>query len=240
MLQITQEHLNKFQQIVDRFRSKTKIPKENNWYSWSDNDIWLHTMAQVMVVGKSAPLDKFYKSDKLRKEVAYERLRKMTDEKNLNRTINRVLLAVGTRYASSNISKCLKTKALVHNLKTLKNYGGPRKFVKRVSEFQGPNADKQRIEFVVQTFMFIKNKGARDYLMELGLLRNAVALDVRVQNVLRKIGIEVPKGFESNPQLYDSIQNDILEKICKPLGISGIEFDRMLYQNYDDIIRMNM
>ena len=193
-----------------------------------------------MVVGSSAPLDKFYKNDKLKKEVAYEKLAKMADKQKLSRTINHVLMAVGTRYARSDASKCMKTKALVNNLQTLKTCGGAKNFVRKLFEFQGPNAEKQRIEFVMRSFIFIKNKGARDYLMELGLVKDAVALDVRVQNVLRKIGTEVPKGFESNPQLYDSIQNDILEKICKPLGISGIEFDRMLYQNYDDIIRMNM
>jgi len=238
MLKISQQHLNKFQQIIDRFYSRTRIPKENNWRSWSDNDVWLHTMAQVMVVGSSAPLDKFYKNDKLKKEVAYEKLAKMADEQKLSRTINHVLMAVGTRYARSDASKCMKTKALVNNLQTLKTCGGAKNFVRKLFEFQGPNAEKQRIEFVMRSFIFIKNKGARDYLMELGLVKDAIALDARVQNVLQKVGIEVPKGFENNPLFYEEIENDILTRICKPLEISGVEFDRMLYQNYEDIMKL--
>jgi hypothetical protein len=75
--------------------------------------------------------------------------------------------------------------------------------------------------------------------MELGLLKNAVAFDVRVRNVLDKMGIKTPKGFENDPKSYDTIESDILTEVCKPLGISGIEFDRMLYQNYDKIMIMD-
>jgi hypothetical protein len=37
---------------------------------------------------------------------------------------------------------------------------------------------------------------------------------------------------------YDEIEQEILENICKPIGLSGIQFDRMLYQNYDEIMKM--
>jgi len=76
--------------------------------------------------------------------------------------------------------------------------------------------------------------------MELGLVRNAIALDVRVQNVLQKMGVETPTQIASSPRLYDEIENEILTKICRPLGILGVEFDRMLYQNYNDLIEMEL
>ena len=83
---------------------------------------------------------------------------------------------------------------------------------------------------------YIKTKGARDFLMELGIVENAIAFDVRVQNVLQKIGINLPKKFTANPTLYSKIENEILEKICMPLSISGVMFDRMIYQNYNQIL----
>jgi hypothetical protein len=237
MLEINNEHLEKFGKIKNSFLSKTKVPQENNWKSWSNNEIWLHLITQVIVVGSSTPADKFKDSLKLKNQVSYESLIQIKDENELKRRINQVLRAVGTRYASSDILKCRKTKALAHNLKIFKNFrNGPKGLLKRLSEFGGPDADRRKIKYLMKIFNFIQNKSARDYLMELGLVRNAVALDVRIQKIFKKIGIPFPKGFETNPKRYDEIEKDILSKICKPLGLSGVEFDRMLYQNYEDIM----
>lgn len=112
--------------------------------------------------------------------------------------------------------------------------------MQKLSEFKGPDAEQQRMKHVMDCFMYLKSKGARDLLKELSLVRNAIALDVRVQNVLRKAGIQVPEGLGGDAKLYDEVQDDILEKICKPLGISGIEFDRILYQNYDEIMKLTL
>jgi thermostable 8-oxoguanine DNA glycosylase len=88
-------------------------------------------------------------------------------------------------------------------------------------------------------FKYIKSKGARDFLMDLGLVRDAIAIDVRMQNVLKKIGINIPEGIKSNPKLYDKVEEELLSKVCKPLNLSGVEFDRMIYNNYKDIMKMN-
>jgi len=90
----------------------------------------------------------------------------------------------------------------------------------------------------MKIFKFIQSKSARDYLMELGLVRNAIALDVRIQNILNEVGIDVPKELENSPELYDSIEQEVLTQICNPLGLLGIEFDRMVYQNYKAIMEM--
>ena len=238
MLHISQEQIGKFREIRDRFYSKTKVPAADNWQDWNDDDVWWHLVAQVITVGNSLPAQKFEKNTGLKVEVAYEKLIKM-QEADQARTINHVLREVGTRYASSSMSKCRKTVALVHNLKALKSKGGPKMFMKTLSELKGPDADKERIECLMRDLMFLKSKSARDFLMELGLLKNAVAFDVRVRNVLDKMGIKTPKDFESDPKSYDAIESDILTEVCKPLGISGIEFDRMLYQNYDEIMTMD-
>jgi hypothetical protein len=106
----------------------------------------------------------------------------------------------------------------------------------KLSEFGGSDAERLRMKYVMDCFTYVKSKGTRDLLMELGLVRNAIALDVRVQNVLKKVGIPVPEGLKGNAKLYGKVQDEIIEKICEPLGVSGIEFDRMLYQNYDEIM----
>lgn len=240
MLEIQKRHLKTFRKIKKLFYSKTKIPKEGNWKTWTNNDIWLHMVGQVIAVGGSKPAEKFEKDTKLKSKIAYEKLMQIREMEERKKTINQVLRAVGTRFASSKISKCKKTDALVHNFKILTKFkGGPKDLLRRLSDFKGPNAGKRRITYVMKIFSYIKSKGARDYLMELGLVQDAIALDVRIQNIFDKIGIIIPKGFENNPKLYDEIENGILMKICKPLGITGVELDRILYQNYNDIIKMN-
>jgi hypothetical protein len=231
--------LKQFEKIKQQFLQKTKVPKENNWKSWTNNDIWLHLITQVIVVGSSAPAHKFEENPKLQEQVSYEKLIELADKKEIEIAINRVLRAVGTRYASSDISKCRKTQALAHNLKILKSLKeGPRGLLKRISEFEGKNSDIRKIKYLMKIFKYIQSKSARDYLMELGLVKNAIALDIRVKTILEKLSIKIPKGFENNPKLYDQIEKEILNSICKPLNLSGVELDRMLYQNYNDITKM--
>lgn len=236
MLEINEEHLRKFEEIKLKFFSKTKVPADNNWKLSTNDEIWLQLITQVMVVGNSGPADKFNKDTELKNQVAYEKLILIEDDE-LKIKINHVLRKVGTRYASSDISKCRKTNALVYNLKILKTFkDGLKDFLKRISEIEVQNADKEKVRFLINNFKYIKSKGARDFLMELGIVKNAIALDVRVQEILTKVGINIPKGFENNPKLYDEIEKDILTKICTPLGLLGVQFDRMLYQNYKEIM----
>ena len=57
----------------------------------------------------------------------------------------------------------------------------------------------------------------------------------RIQAILNKMGIDIPMDYLSNPTLYDKIQTELIEKVCKALNLLGIEFDRLLYQNYKEI-----
>ena len=215
-----------------------EVPEKNKWQSLTDNDIWLHIFAQVMVVGGSKPYEKFDKRVDLKHKVAFDSLIEVEDDREVRKRVNQVLRAVGTRYASSDISKCRKTDALAHNLKMLKSFErGPKGFLTELSRF---SSDKQKMDYVMHALKYIKNKGARDLLMELGLVRNAIAFDSRIINVFHKIGIETPEHFETSSKLYDEVENDIISRICVPLGISGIELDRMLYQNYEGIMKMNL
>jgi hypothetical protein len=235
MLEIRKEHLDKFNEIKNQFLYKTNVPEEDNWKSCKNNTIWLYLVRQIIVVGSSLPGDKFWNNSKLRNQVAYNKLIEIKDEEDIKRKISKVLRAVGTRYASSNISKCRKTNALVHNFKVFKNFKeGPRSLLKRISKF----SDRGKIKYLMKIFEFLQSKSARDYLMEFGLVKNAIAFDIRVQNVFKKVGIELPRGLENNPKLYDEVEKIALTKICKPLGLLGVEFDRMLYQNYDAIMSM--
>jgi hypothetical protein len=76
--------------------------------------------------------------------------------------------------------------------------------------------------------------------MSLGVITEAIALDVRLQNVLRKVGIAVPANLATSPRTYDEFERSLLKEVCIPLGLSGIQLDKMIYQNYDDIMAMGL
>jgi len=234
MLKINEKHLETFGRIRDLFLSKTEIPKESKWQSLSDNDVWLNVVAQVMVVGGSKPFEKFKNNENLKNQIAFENLLQIADQELVKKTINHVLRVVGTRYASRDLSKCAKSRALAYNFNFLRKFdGGPKGFLKQISEIEN---EKQRIDYVKENLRYIQNKGARDFLMELGIVRNSIAIDSRIQTILNKMGIEIPLNSLGDPALYEKIQTELLEKVCKPLNLSGIEFDRLLYQNYKEIM----
>lgn len=235
MLEIDETHLEKFEWIKNSFLSKTIMPEENKWKSLTSNEIWLKLFTQITVVGSSAPAKKFSNNPKLQNQVSYEKLMQIEDREELEKRINRVLRVIGTRYASSDISKCRKTNALAYNLKILSLEDGPKGLLNKLSELD-LSGDIGKIKYLMKTLQYIQSKSARDFLMELGLVRNAIALDIRIQKILNEVGIELPKGFASNPKLYDEVEKDILLKICKPLGLLGVQLDRMLYQNYEEIM----
>ena len=237
-MQISEEHVLRFEQIKRIFYSRTKVPVEDNWRLRTSNEIWFEIVAQVVVVGRSEPWEKLKGDVKLLRKISYENLVRIQDPYELRSVINGVLLSVGTRYASSDVFKSIKAKALAHNLNVMKRFEeGPKGFMKYLAKFKGPNGDRAKIQFVMDNLMYIKNKGARDLLMELGAVRNAIALDARIQAIFKKIGIKMPENL-SNYKIYQQIEDDILNKICCPLKLLGVEFDRMLYQNYQEITKM--
>jgi len=238
MLNITRDHLAKLELIKQKFLGKTCLPEPDNWKDLCNNEIWLKVIGQVMLVGSSLPANKLKESDQLKEKVSYEQLLKIKDDENqLKKIIHEVLRAVKTRYASESIEKCRKTKALVHNFKVLSEYkDGSKGFLEEISKL---STDKEKIKYVMSKFKYIKSKGARDFLMDLELVRDAIALDVRLQNVLKKIGINIPERIKSNPKLYDKVEEELLSKVCKLLNLSGVEFDKMIYQNYKDVMEIN-
>ncbi len=73
-------------------------------------------------------------------------------------------------------------------------------------------------------------------LIELGLAQSVIALDQRIINILEKLDINFDKKFVRKDDLYCEVEKELISKICEPLGLSGAQFDRMLYQNYDSIL----
>jgi len=120
----------------------------------------------------------------------------------------------------------------VRNLNFLANYDrGPTGYLNELSLLN----ENKRIERVMRDLSYIKLKGARDLLAELGLAYDVIALDSRILSVLRSFGADVPKETPTDEREYKVIQQALLSHVCEPLGLTGVELDRILYWNYQDL-----
>jgi hypothetical protein len=234
-MDIQAKHVDIFRRVRRAFAPLTLVPKANNWRLRDDDDVWSLVVQQVIVVGGSAAADRFKDSAESRQRVAYSALARMSPAAR-RVAIHGVLRRVGCRYCSRGVDKCRKTRALCRNLSVLMSTAaGPTGLLAELSKIGGIDRERRRIEEITTRFDYVKTKGSRDFLMEVGLVRNAIALDTRVLNVLKAVGLTVPDTVAQSSSEYDMVEAELLEKLCKPLGLLGVEFDRLIYQNYDAI-----
>ena len=219
----------KLKRIVRKHQSNAVVPAMGNWRKKSDSELWAYIVVQVSVVGNS-------NLPGLGETISsygdwYLRLARQRKDKSL-REIHALLRDHGVRYCSKDRSECRKSSALAKNLSLLKDRGGPRNYMSELAKLKG---DYNRARRVSDDMSYIKNKGSRDLLINLGLIRQGVALDARIINILRDCGVYLPARDLGNRKFYDTVEAEILERVCGPLGINGSKFDRTLFQNYDVI-----
>lgn len=207
--------------------TRHRFPPRDAWRSLDNDGVWKLIVYQVAVVGNSASQKRLKNSTAAQETLRYEFLRdKSPDERAL--LIHKTLRDHVVSRAARDITKCRKTHCLARNLQFLAQFsGGPTGYLNSLSLL----GEEERIERVMRDLSYIKQKGARDLLAELGLAQNIIALDARVLGVLRSLGANVPKATPSDPAQYKAIQQDLFTLVCEPLGITGVELDRILYWN---------
>lgn len=238
MLSITNQHIEKFSRLKEKYFSQTRIPKKNNWREVNDNDIWLRFITQILIIGSSAPAEKFDNNTSLKEMVNYSELKKLEKDEEKMRAIHYVLREIGCRYVGEDMDKGWKVKSLTYNFNKLRKFdGGPKGFLSMLEELINNNKQTQAIEFLKKMKGF-KDKSCRDFLMEYGMVTDCIALDTRLYNVIAKLGIDIPplEKIQGSSRVYSQVEESILRFICKPINMRGIELDRMLYQNYNDIL----
>jgi hypothetical protein len=58
-------------------------------------------------------------------------------------------------------------------------------------------------------------------------------LDRRLNRILQCVGAQVPRSLNRH---YEEIERELIEKVAEPSGLSGGKLDRVLFQNYGDIM----
>jgi hypothetical protein len=199
-----------------------------SWRKCTENELWFKVLSQIVVAGNAAPGYVLLRSESARRILSFSRLKKLNPQRR-RKIIHQVLQAIGTRYVGKS-AKNKKTNAALHNFDALVDAGGPRQFFKTIASMKSVEA---KIEVLSETFAFYKKKGCRDTLIELRLATDCMALDQRLRNITECVGAKVPKSIDNN---YEEIEKELIEKVAKPVGLSGGNLDRILFQNYGDIM----
>ena len=214
--------------------ARPHFPPRDAWKTVDDARLWRMVLSQVCVVGSSAGWERMRVDGNAEVTLALGRLIAMNEDARCD-AIHSALIRHGVRYAMPNPRECMKTAALLRNLSFVEGLpGGARPYLRQLADM---DRDKDRVKRIKRDLAYIKNKGARDLLIELDLGRTLIALDARLIGVLTACGVPVPKNVQGDSAAYEALQQAICELVCSPTGLTGAEFDRVVYRNYDDIRR---
>jgi hypothetical protein len=164
----------------------------------------------------------------VKQKLAFRRLKKLPPKRR-RKVIHAVLRAIGTRYVGRSV-KNKKIDAALHNFDKLVRAGGPKEFFQNVALMK---TKEERIKLLSDTLHFYKKKGCRDILIDLRLATDCLALDRRLNRILECVGAQVPRSLNKH---YEEIEKELINKVAEPIGLSGGELDRALFQNYGDIL----
>jgi hypothetical protein len=122
-----------------------------------------------------------------------------------------------------------KVDAAVHNFNALVKAGGPRQFFKKVAAKKNREA---MVEYLSEELKYYKKKGCRDILIDLRLACDCLALDQRLNNILEGVGAKIHGSINRQ---YEQIERELIKRVAKT-SLSGGPLDRILFQNYGDIM----
>ena len=222
---LTPAQARKLCQIVRHYKPKMG----ESWRARSADQLWLRVLSQIVVAGNAAPGYVLQNSEAVRERLGYSQLKRLSPAARRQR-IHIVLRAIGTRYVGKHSRRNKKVEAAVHNFQTLVAAGGPRRFFHKVNSLDNLEA---RMKFLSQNLSFYKKKGTRDILIELGLANDCIALDQRLKQILQRVGAKVPRSIDRQ---YEQIEQELICRVARPCHLSGGELDRILFQNYGDIM----
>ncbi|MFZ5539383.1 MAG: hypothetical protein ACOY5V_06555 [Pseudomonadota bacterium] len=228
---ITPSIAEKLALAVERFKQEVEVPPADAWKSMSDGLLWLRVLEQIAVVGKAASGRALREELGSEAELWWSHLKPLPESER-QVEIHRRLRSAGVRYVMPDSAECKKTKAAVYDFGVLESYGGPRQYFAHLASVP---MEPWRISAIVDEMAYIKDKGARDLLIELGLVRDAIAFDTRLKAVLERLGAELPKDLATNRARYKALERELLSKVCVPCGVSGGHLDRILFNHWQEV-----
>lgn len=198
------------------------------WSQRTDDELWRQVLAEVLAIGRAEPGERSQYDPKIKPLVSIKRLKQFRNDIDLQKYLHELFRRLNVRYVGSNWKGDKKAIAAVRNFRRLTDGTTPREFFEGVAKF---GTETEMIEALQVELNYFGRKAARDTLIELGLATNCMALDARIYGLLAKVGVKV-----SPDDIYRQIEKELIQKVAKPLGMSGALLDRALFQNYDRIL----
>lgn len=230
-IMLTSKTIKELKTIVEKYKCDVPAPVPGNWKTKGDGELWVSVLVQIAVVGSAASGDAV-KGALPDPNGLYLDLLAMNSKQRL-KAIHGLLREAGVRYAAEDISKCKKAAAANYNFEVLASYDGPKSYFKKVATI--PH-EGWRIAAVADDLAYVKNKGARDLLIGLGLVERAIAFDTRLVNVLEHLGAKLPSDLAANKPKYKALEAELIQTVCDPSEITGGHFDRILFGRYKEIV----
>ena len=228
---ITPKISKKLIAIISQYKGEISDPVSGFWKSKGDEDLWASVLGQIAVVGSAA--SGLELKNWLNSRVGWFQELAGCDSKARLKAIHNCFREVGVRYASADIAKCKKSSAAAYNFEVLMSYGGPKEYFSKVATVP---VEAWRIAVVADDLSYVKNKGARDLLIGLGLVKRAIAFDTRLVSVLTHLGAQLPPDLAMSKPKYKALETELIEKVCEPCSISGGYFDRILFAKAKSIV----
>jgi hypothetical protein len=224
---LTPAQASKLKDAVGHYKPEKRLSWKHK--SNTNSGLWLRVLSQIVVVENAAPAQVLNHSKVVGKILGFSKLKTVSDAERRKR-IHQVLLAIGTRYVGES-SDCPKVKAALHNFDALDHSKrGPKGFFADVASRETTLA---RTAFLSKKLKYYKKKGCRDTLIDLRIDEDCMALDQRIKKILLAVGAKVPKSIDRD---YENIERQLIRKVANPLGLTGGQLDRILFQNSREIL----
>ncbi len=214
------------------FLPTVPAPQLGRWRECTDGQLWTAVLCQIAVAGGADGGDRLKANLNDWADEWYSRL--LRGGKTRAASVHAEFVKAGVRFVSKNEPAGRKTLAALANFKTLVDAGGPRAFFSEIDQMDEPG----RIRYIRTHLRYVKHKGSRDLLIGLGAVESAIALDVRWKNILERVGVQVPKNFQTSQETYEQLEQELLQHVCGPLGATGAHLDRAFFaeENYLKVV----
>lgn len=225
---ISTAQASKLRKAVKRHKHSVKLGKP--WNKWTDEELWLKVLGQVVVIGKAEPGERLQHDPKIASKVSLKKLNGFRRDVARQKYLHEQFVKLRVRFSlGSSWENDWKAKASVQNFRVLRDAGGPKKFFQTIDDCK---TEEDRIKTLQGALKRYGSKSVRDTLIELRLAENCMALDARIYGLLRKVGVLV------NPDdIYRQVEAELIHKVAAPLGMTGALLDRILFRNYDQILK---
>jgi len=218
-------------ELLDKIRKylahKANLPNLGYYRELSDEEIWSRIVIQFCVMGGTRNIDNVVKDiskySEFRKEIGLNRLLSLNRKNRLNYIETILRKSKATRFPSR---QAKKLDEILDNPEIIQS--GRIVVLVNLSHTQPYNEVRAKL---MEKNPHFRLKSASDFMIDVGLSHDVIALDTRVGNILKKhfnLNMDINK-VQGNLKVYTSIEQ-ALRQACEKINITLAQLDRMLFK----------